>query len=140
MERKEFLKKTCKACIGITAGWMLTELAACSHTPIYKAEVKDHKAAIPLSMFASSDVLITSIRGLEYDLAIRKEKDNSYSALLLKCTHFDNPLTATGTGYTCSLHGSMFDREGVVTQGPAEYNLKHYPTTVNATDVIIHFD
>lgn len=140
MERKEFLKQTCKACIGIGAGWMLTELAACSHTPIYKAEVKDHKAAIPLTMFANSDVLITSIKGLEYDVAIRKEKDNNYSALLLKCTHFDNPLTATGTGYTCSLHGSMFDREGKVTQGPAEYDLKHYSTSVNATDLILHFD
>ena len=140
MERKEFLKKTCTVCLGIGAGFLLTELAACSHTPIYKTEVKDHKAAIPLTMFASTDMMIISVKGLEYDVAVRKEKDNTYSALLLKCTHFDNPLTSTGQGYTCSLHGSMFDRAGTVTQGPAEYNLKRYTTSVNATDVIINID
>jgi Rieske Fe-S protein len=140
MERKEFIKKSCTACLAIGAGWMLTELAACAHIPMYKAEVKDNKVAVPLSMFASTDVQIISVKGIDYDIAIRKEKDGSYTALLMRCTHADNALNNTGNGFTCSLHGSTFDREGIVTQGPAEQNLKRYPTTTNATDLIININ
>ena len=56
--------------------------------------------------------------------------DNSFEALLLQCTHQANQLTPNGNGYTCSLHGSQFDKNGNVTKGPAERTLKHYPVSV----------
>src|SRR4051812_48156616 len=131
MKREEFIKKSCKACLAISAGWMLTELAACAHTPIYKTEVKDHKIAVPLTMFTDTDAQIISVKGLDYDLSVRKEKDGSYTALLMRCTHADNQLNSTGNGFVCTLHGSTFDKEGAVTQGPAEQHLKKYATTTN---------
>ena len=140
MERKEFIKKSCTVCIGLGAGWMLTELAACAHTPIYRTEIIDHKVSVPLTSFATADLQVISVKGLDYDVAVRKEKENTYSALLLMCTHFDNALNSSGSGYTCSLHGSTYDKNGTVTMGPAEHNLKKYLTSVNETNVIINID
>jgi len=137
MERKEFIKKSCTFCLAIGAGFMLTELAACAHLPVFKAEVKDNKIAIPLAMFAETKLQIISTKGLEYDIAVRKEKDNTYTALLMRCTHADNQLLSTGSGFTCSLHGSAYDQEGAVTHGPAETPMKQYKTTLTDTDIII---
>ena len=140
MERKEFIKKSCTVCLAIGAGWMLTELAACAHLPIFKGQVKDNKVIVPLSLFATTDVQIVSVKGLDYDLSLRKEKNGSYTALLMRCTHADNALNSAGNGYVCTLHGSAFDKEGAVTQGPAEQSLKRYKTEVNTTDIIITID
>jgi Rieske Fe-S protein len=137
MERKEFIKKSCTLCLAIGAGWGIIELSACAHLPMFKAELKDNKVAVPLSLFASGSLQIMSVKGVEYDIALRKEKDNSYTALLMRCTHADNQLASTGSGFVCSLHGSTFDEEGAVTQGPAEASMKRYPTSVTDTNIII---
>ena len=137
MERKDFLKTTCGLCIGIGAGLLITELAACSHLPIYKTEVQNNKVTVPLSLFATTDLQIISPKGLDYDLAIRKQANDTYTALLMRCTHADNPLQSSGNGYSCSLHGSAYSKDGAVVQGPAETAMVHYPATVSGTDLII---
>jgi Rieske Fe-S protein len=137
MKRKEFLKRSCTLCVGIGAGLTLIELEACSHMPIYKTEVKDNTVNLPLSLFASADMQIISVKGLDYDLAVRKLKDNSYTALLMRCTHADNQLQMTGNGYTCTLHGSNYDASGAVTQGPAETPMLRYPVAVSGSELIV---
>jgi Rieske Fe-S protein len=137
MDRKKFLKTSCHACLAISAGWMLTELAACAHLPIYKTEVANNSLSMPLSLFATESLQMVQAKGLEYDIAVRKEKDNTYTALLMKCTHADNQLLSTGNGFSCNLHGSAFDKEGTVTQGPAEQALKRYRTQVLNDNLII---
>jgi len=76
-------------------------------------------------------------KGMYYNIGLKKEKDGTYTALLLRCTHADNQLTPTGNGFKCTLHGSAFDNEGRVTNGPAERALKRYPTQVESNQIII---
>ena len=48
------------------------------------------------------------------------------------CTHRKCRLEAEADGtFTCPCHGSTFDPEGHVTQGPARRDLKLYPVTVD---------
>jgi Rieske Fe-S protein len=67
-----------------------------------------------------------------------QKKDDHYEALLMQCTHQNNQLTPTGNGFTCSLHGSQFNKDGIVTKGPAENRLKKFSTSVNLDQLIIH--
>lgn len=93
---------------------------------------------VPVTLFDKADLQLIQPKNFYYNIALRKESNGTYTALLLRCTHADNQLTTTGNGFRCSLHGSAFDQEGKVTNGPAEKPLHHYPTEINNGQIIIH--
>lgn len=139
MNRKDFLKLSCSFCVAVGAGLSMSELlTSCAQLPVYKTEITDNQISVPLSLFADKDLQIIRPKDFDYDIGLRKEQDGSYTALLLRCTHADNQLMPTGTGYLCNLHGSEFDKEGHVTKGPAERSLKQYRTEIASGNIIIH--
>ncbi|HRI21636.1 MAG TPA: Rieske (2Fe-2S) protein, partial [Panacibacter sp.] len=96
------------------------------------------KITMPLTLFDQSAIQFVRPKGWYYDIAVQKKADNTYSALLLQCTHQENQLTPLGNnGYTCSLHGSQFDMNGNVRKGPAEKHLEQYSTTIQNNNLII---
>jgi Rieske Fe-S protein len=139
MERREFIKKSCSVCIAISAGLLMgSSLSSCSSVSVYKTASNQNKITVPVSLFAAADLQIIRLRDSEYDIALRKEQDGNYTALLLRCTHADNQLNSTGNGFYCTLHGSRFDKEGTVTKGPAEHPLKKFTTEIINDNIIIH--
>jgi len=124
----------------LTAGLILPMLPGCGPAAyqVIHTEIHDDQIQVPLAGFAQSPLQLVRPNGWLYAIAVRKKEDNTYSALLLKCTHQDNQLTTTGNGFTCSLHGSAFNTEGAVTKGPAERALKPYLTTTDQTNLTIH--
>jgi len=140
MERRAFLKSSCNVCMLLTAGLILPMLPGCGPAAyqVIHTEVHDDLIQVPLTGFAQSPLQLIRPNGWLYAIAVRKKEDNTWSALLLKCTHQDNQLTTTGNGYTCSLHGSAFNTAGGVTKGPAERALKQYVTTTDQTNLTIH--
>jgi len=127
-------------CLAIGAGMMAGSLSSCATIPVYKTTIANNKVSVPDTLFAQSDFQIIQPKDLYYNIGLRKEKDGSYTALLLRCTHADNQLTSTGNGFKCNLHGSEFNKEGQVTQGPAEHTLKKYPTEIVSNQIIIHIN
>jgi len=115
-------------------------ISACASSAIFKTSVENKKIFVPGSLVPPSSLLIVRPRELGYDIALRKENDNSYTALLLRCTHAENPLVSTGDGFQCNLHGSRFDEEGNVVKGPAEFSLFRYKTELISDEIIIHID
>ena len=141
MERRDFLKGTCRICLLGTAGAAVAQLASCSPSVgqhIIKTEIIDNKVIIPAAAFDSNPFQIISPKKYPYEIAVQKEADGTYKALLLKCTHYENQLQPAGTGYSCSLHGSRFDKGGRVLKGPASEPLIRLKTTLTATDIFIH--
>ena len=63
--------------------------------------------------------------------------DTEYSALLMKCTHQGNELSASGDHLTCSAHGSEFTNMGAVAQGPAERTLRQFKVSVDPEKILI---
>lgn len=138
MERRSFIKTSCSVCVAIGAGLTLASVSSCSPTVIYRTTVTENKINVPLSLFAESDLQIIRPSGFENDIALRKEQNGSYTALLLRCTHADNQVSTTGNGFVCNLHGSTFTKEGEVTKGPAQRPLKKYKTEINSDTIIIN--
>ncbi len=143
MERRVFLKKSCKICLLGTAGFAVV-LEACSpKAGITLADaksviVKDSIATVPLSALKNNSPLtILTIPKYPYEIAIEKMENNNYRTLLLMCTHYENQLIPTGNGYTCSAHGSKFTKEGKVLNGPAALPLKELKTIVSETNLFI---
>lgn len=138
MDRRDFVKQSCTLCLAVGAGMVAGSLSSCATLPVYKTTMANNKVTVPTDLFAQSDFQIIQPKDLFYNIGLRKEQDGSYTALLLRCTHADNQLVPAGNGFKCNLHGSAFDKEGQVTQGPAEHSLKKYPTEVLSHQIIIH--
>jgi Rieske Fe-S protein len=132
MDRKEFIKGSCGVCIALSSGFMLSAMLSSCKTQlgVIKASSKNDLVDIPLSEFDKSDFKIVRVNNYNFDLAVQKNADGTFSTLLLMCTHQSNPLTKTGNNYYCMAHGSQFDHQGKVTKGPAEKNLVRLKSVV----------
>lgn len=137
MERREFVKATCSLCALFSTGLLLETLSSCVAYPVYDAVMVHSKIKIPASAFAKANLQIIRAKGLSYDVAIHKMDDGSYTALLLRCTHAANPLKYTGKEFVCPLHGSSFDSEGKVTEGPATRSLRKMDVMVSNNKITI---
>ncbi len=126
MDRKEFIKSTCGICVAMSTGFLWSLIEACK-TPlsVYKTTAASNIVRVPLTEFKESNYKVIRISDYDYDLAVQKNVDDSFSVMVLMCTHAGHPLTKTGQNYYCTLHGSQFDHEGHVTKGPASRDLKH---------------
>jgi Rieske Fe-S protein len=139
MDRRHFIKSTCHACLLGAAGFALPQMAGCSQAyHVFKTQVTDNRVTVPLSLFEKESLQLVRPSGWYYDIAVQKEGDNTYSALLMKCTHQDNQLSAGGNGFECPLHGSRFDKAGNVRKGPAELPLKKYTVTTDKDNLVIN--
>lgn len=125
-------------CLAVSAGLAAGSFSSCATVPVYKTAMANSKVSVPVSLFAQSDFQVVQPKDFFYNIGLRKEKDGTYTALLLRCTHADNQLVATGNGFKCNLHGSAFDQQGQVRQGPAERPLTKYQTEIISDQIIIH--
>jgi Rieske Fe-S protein len=78
--------------------------------PIAAGNVKD----VPLGTFR--------VMG---EIVIARDGGGLY-AMSAVCTHAGCPTRATSAGLFCPCHGSIFDRDGQVTRGPARASLPHF--------------
>ncbi len=74
---------------------------------------------------------------LQYPICVYHIKDDVYSALLLRCTHQGAELQVAGEQLTCPAHGSEFNKQGKVMQGPASADLRSFPVTVANNQLFI---
>lgn len=139
LNRRNFLKDTCKAClVGAVSISMVDFLEACSTMKSYRAVMNGNEVTVPLNLFDAAPLQLVSPKSYAYEIAVRKLPDNTYEALLLRCTHQHNPLTPTGNGYMCTVHGSQFDKDGNVKKGPAATHLLQLKTEIQQSNLIIH--
>ncbi len=141
MQRRDFINNTCRFCLISTAAVITGGIAACSAAAtknIFKPEVDNNTILVPLSLFDVATLQVISPKKFQYEIAIQKTSANTYKALLLRCTHYDNQLTPTGNGYSCSLHGSRFSKDGTVLNGPATSPLLELKTQVVNKNLLIH--
>jgi Rieske Fe-S protein len=137
--RRDFIKQSCLLCASIAGlGTVVTQFSACAPMPVFKADVKDGQLTVLKNSFTEKNkiVLVRNTK-LEWDIALVKVSEMEYAALQMKCTHLDNPLTATQNGFYCNSHGSSFNLSGKVTQEPAINDLKKYATTISNEEIII---
>lgn len=136
LNRKDFLKFSCKATCFAGLGLALMSTESCSPFPVVKTKHSDGVIKVPLTSFAEKKEIIVRDLELEFDIMV-KQKDGKYQILVLKCTHQDWLLSPNAKGFSCSLHGSTFDVDGKVMNGPATVALKELSYTVKDDFLII---
>ena len=143
MNRRDFIKNSCSACLAVTVISTLTP--ACTPTKIVSGNIGKDGISIHPDEFKQkhkgsnvyASYLIVRNDALKYPICVYRVSDQLYTALWLRCTHQGTELQASGDALQCPAHGSEFNKKGEVTNGPAGSNLRSFPVTVSANEIFI---
>jgi len=143
MNRRNFIRNSCTACLSISALPLL--VSSCATLANTSGKITKNGIVISPDDFKLTDkgnsdyrsFLIIRNEKLKYPVCVYRFSDTEYSALWMKCTHQGAELNATGNHLQCPAHGSEFDNRGKVTGGPADSNLRTFPVTVSGKEIFI---
>ena len=144
MHRRDFLTKSCTACLSLTA--MASVVSSCQATHYIGGTMGQDGLTIALDDFktvskdknsAYRSFLIIRNDALQYPICVYRFSNTEYSALWMRCSHQGSELQASGDFLQCPAHGSEFNNKGKVTNGPADNNLRTFPVTVNNNELFI---
>ncbi len=73
-------------------------------------------------------------------IVIARTTTGDFLAVSASCTHEGTSVNynANGNNFSCPNHGAKFSSAGVVTQGPANSNLKKYNTTLTGNSLRVY--
>lgn len=143
MDRREFIKNSCNACLSATI--IGTAIASCNPTKYISGKLGNDGLFIDTNEFITKQNGKTAYRpfiivrndALQYPVCVYRFNDNEYSALWMQCTHQGTELQASGDRLQCTAHGSEFDNMGKVKTGPADRSLRNFPVTVSNNQLFI---
>lgn len=143
MQRKKFIKTCGGACFGFLAFGMLP--TGCGTSKIFSAPVEGSSLVIPLSEFEQEkkgqmeyrNYLIAQNSRLAFPIYIYRKTSNNFTALVMSCTHQGTELQAFGDRLQCPAHGSDFDKNGKVLNGPAIEDLRNLPIKIEGNNLKI---
>lgn len=143
MDRRNFLKKSCSACLSLTV--ISSMVSSCVSTKYVSGKVAKDGITIDKDDFkikqkggtAYSSFVIVRNEILKYPICIYRINDDEYTALWMRCTHQGTELQASGDVLQCSAHGSEFNSKGQVRNGPANTALRTFPVTVTNNEIFI---
>ena len=143
MNRREFVKQGCLFCM---SGVILPgALSSCQTTHYVNGTVESTGIAVLKSEFTyiqkektlSRQFIIIQNDKLEFPIYVYRFSENEYSAVWMKCSHQGAELQASGDHLQCPSHGSEFNNKGIVSNGPAERNLRSFPVSSFDYKIII---
>lgn len=143
MKRRDFISKTCGACLGATT--FAAIFSACKISKYVPGKLGSNGLTIATDDFKIQQGGKTSYRSyivvkndeLLFPICVYRFGDKEYSALWLQCAHQGAEVQVAGTHLQCSAHGSEYDNRGRVTKGPAETGLRTFPVTVSNSAIFI---
>lgn len=132
--RRQFLG----TCTGAIAGAALTGCASVMARPVTAIDGRISLALADHPELAARNGAITILpSGTEDPIIVLRTGDRTYAALSAVCTHRGCTVEVAGDRLECPCHGSQYNREGVVLEGPAERALGRFTTTLDGARLII---
>jgi Rieske Fe-S protein len=147
-ERRDFLKKS--GALAIMSAFGVGFFTSCSEdddtpglpqAPSTGISVQGNQVIVNLDEATALNnqggwALVTSARVLIVNIG-----NNRFSALTSVCTHSncDRNWTFSNNVFTCTCHGSRFNTDGSVVNGPAIRPLTSFPTTLNGRTLTVDF-
>jgi cytochrome b6-f complex iron-sulfur subunit len=132
--RREFVKQAgflaMAACCGLFEN--------CTTYKNIRAKSLDGKVIVIRADMQDNNFAVVHVEGLRAPLYLCKTGTDSYSAVLMLCTHKQCEVKPTGNFLTCPCHGSEFTATGKVQKEPATQDLFPYKTSYDENNIYIH--
>ncbi len=144
MNRHQFLKQVAFTCLAPSI--LASVLQGCAaQTYFAKAAFNNNIIALPKSEFNYLDngvpkqraYVLLKNEGYQFPICVFKINENTYSAILMECTHSSCELHNQGNYLLCPCHGSEFSNLGVVQNPPAEQDLKIFKTQIDTNIIYV---
>ncbi len=141
MNRKEFIVKSCAACIGATA--LSTIVSSCAATQFANGKLTKDGILIDVNEFALKEkdkyrlYIVVRNEELLFPICVYRFSNTDYAALWMQCAHQGAELNVAGDYLQCPAHGSEYSNRGKVTNGPADRDLRTFPVTLNNNQIFI---
>lgn len=143
MDRKEFLKLFGFSCLGVIG--LSGIMQSCGTTHYAATNVQGNLLVISKKEFEITEGttlkyrnhIVSKVEGINYPVIIYRNPNDSYKAILLRCSHQGAELSVNGDILTCSAHGSEFSKNGEVIQGPAEQQLTAFKVETDTENIYI---
>ena len=141
MDRKEFLIKSCTACLGVTL--LSGLLTSCKSTRFATGKITNDGILVDKAEFSLKgeekyrSYIVVRNDALLFPICLYRFSENEYSALWMQCAHQGAELNVVGDSLQCPAHGSEYSNRGKVTNGPADRDLRVFPVTVNNDHLFI---
>lgn len=143
MHRRTFLKAGCLACSGALSASLLSGCASSFYVASATLDKnrlvvkKDQFQAMKKGQTITRLFVVVNHERIEFPIALYRAGESEYTALYLQCTHQNCELRPNEQVMVCPCHGSEFDRQGKVLEGPAERSLKRFPVETDAENIYI---
>jgi len=138
MTRKEFTKTGCLACLGLMAGLPLLQSCGAGLPVVRTPAANNRLQVLATEVFAKNpDFALLRANELDYDVLLYRH-EGQLQAALMRCTHHDEPLSASPAGIYCNAHGSRFNWEGKPINGPAQAPLTRYRVVQEGNTITIY--
>ena len=143
MDRKEFIKNCGFACVG--GGALATLLQSCGVSKTLSGTINDSDLIVAVQDFETKagnethykKYIIVNNDVLKFPICLYRFDAKNYSALWLRCAHQGAELQVFGDKLQCPAHGSEFNNQGAVKNGPASMNLRTFPVTIAKNEILI---
>lgn len=127
-------------------GVALSLLSACTPTYYANTSVSGNVICVKKTEFIEEKdgkkkerkFVIVRTEKTQFPICVYKLNENTYSALLMECTHKSCELNPHGDYLICPCHGSEFNNAGVVQNPPAENNLITYKIEQDHENIFIY--
>jgi len=122
----------------ITGMAMAEVLQGCAGARYVSSNIEGDDLVVPLSQFLHGKTkeltykkyVIIQQDLLKFPICIYRFSSTQYKALWLECTHQGAELQVFGDKIQCPAHGSEFNHEGLVQNGPADKPLRSFPIVI----------
>ncbi|KIC89881.1 Rieske (2Fe-2S) protein [Flavihumibacter sp. ZG627] len=141
MNRKDFILKSCSACIG--ASTLFALFSSCATTQFANGQLTKDGILIDVKEFELKEknkhrlYIVVRNEALLFPICVYRFSDTDYAALWMQCAHQGAELNVAGDYLQCPAHGSEYDNRGKVTNGPADRDLRTFPVTLNNNQIFI---
>ena len=134
MDRRDFVKKSVILACGVAGASAFLE--ACSKKSSSTPSAPNVNFTIDISSSQYSALQTNGGYVYSNSLIIARDNKGDFVALYDVCPHAGCAVQFDGTSkFPCPCHGSLFDENGNVLQGPATSGLKKYNTSLSGTQL-----
>ena len=140
MNRRRFVKALPMLSAGAASAGGLGSLSACATVPYVAATGSGSEARVPAAQIPPGTGAFVTTPNRPWPLYVHRHSDQRVTAVAASCTHQGCQPDPQGGRLVCPCHGSQFDLDGALLEGPAEAPLPGFPASVDGTDVVIRLD
>lgn len=137
MDRKKFIKS-----LGflVAAGVSTSVLENCASVKYLNYSINGNKIVVKKNEFKGNQFVLINAANLPAPIYLRNTVENTYIALLTRCTHKGCTVDAYYDRLSCSCHGSEFSYSGEVMTPPATDPLIKFNVTTDQDNIYIHLE